>query len=144
MALLVLPESIMRIRIYAPHRFRSALWQRVAAWCALALVLLLNILAASPQAHAWIHGREFVYQLCNHDRENGVNGVASGSEQDHDDEEAGCVITQFAQGHFAHELAALFLVPDGFLCWEACREYHAQDFPATEFKYPFGCGPPVI
>lgn len=129
----------MRSRRNSRRQLRVALWQRWTAWGALGLVVLLDILAASPEAHAWVHGRQFVYQL----------GSAAGGDVDSnpdrhsDDDEVGCIVTKFAVGHVDSAPILLFAWPTTLVRPEYPWRWEAQFFPTADFRYPFCCGPPA-
>jgi len=125
---------------------RPACWQQAAAWCGLVLVGILNVLAVSPQAHAWVHGREYVYSFdASSDEDVPGNPLAAGADpQDHDhgEHEAGCVITQFAHGYFSHHLLALVLAPVGQLDLTRLRTPQDKLLRSVDIRLPFCCGPP--
>ena len=71
-------------------------FHRLTAVLGVALVLLLNVLAASPELHAWVHGRHEAAQHSAHDD-------APVGNADH-----ACAVTLFASG--VSLLLAFFLV----------------------------------
>jgi hypothetical protein len=67
--------------------------RRLVAAGALALVVLLNALAVSPEAHAWIHAHEHA-----HDVQHPHTHTCADAPPPIDDEAHVCAITLFAQG----------------------------------------------
>jgi hypothetical protein len=85
---------------------RPSLLARTVAPLAVALVLVLTVLAASPDLHERLHGQgPGAVGAAQHDRSSPGGGRA-------DDEEDGCVVTLFAQG-LVLPLALLVLVFSG-------------------------------
>ena len=107
-------------RLFLLHRFMAVL--------GVVLVLILMMLAVRRDWHE---------ALCHH------HGAHAQHANPTADDDAGCVVTHFAKGHF---LAALFLLlllvglvrTCAFLVQER-REY----FAAPTFQLPPVCGPPV-
>lgn len=66
---------------------RPSLLRRFTAVLGVVLVVLLNVLAASPELHAWVHGHEA------HAEHVGTAGEPVGA-----DDDSGCAITLFAHG----------------------------------------------
>lgn len=123
-----------------------AAWQRATVWSALALLALLNILAASPHAHAWFHGREALYDIAALvANAGGVDDESSGMGRDELYDEDGCVITKFGQGHFAFKLLLVVLVQLAEASKPVYPPVHdAVDLPAVDYELPFSRGPPRV
>lgn len=122
------------------HRFRSAVWRQASAWCALALVMMLIICAASPQAHAWVHGRQFVVESFGP----GASPRNAADAPVTTDDEAGCVITQFAQGWITHTLTLLVLLAMVWLVRFCPPLVESQICLAGIDELPRCCGPPAV
>jgi hypothetical protein len=82
------------------------------------LVLLLTVLAACPQLHAWLHGEKQV---------------------DADDH---CAVVLFAQGVTSVLAAALALVIALRVMAEVLPAPQSLLLEAPRFQLPPGCGPP--
>jgi hypothetical protein len=72
---------------------------RLTVVLGIALVLLLNVLAASPELHAWLHGQEQTPEHAGH-------GHARVGDADHE-----CAVTLFAHGVIALLFFCLLLRP---------------------------------
>jgi hypothetical protein len=70
---------------------RTTLLARSTASLAIVLVLVLSVLASSPELHERLHGHQATAAAAHHD-----GGVASGAKADDSDD--GCIVTLFAQG----------------------------------------------
>ena len=68
------------------HHHRPSLLNRLTAGLGVALVVLLTVLAASPELHAWVHGPQVTAEAAAH-------GHAPVGDADHD-----CAVTLFASG----------------------------------------------
>ena len=82
---------------------------RVTAVFGVALVLLLSVLAASPELHAWVHGHEDVAQA------DGPGHTPVG-DADHE-----CAVTLFASGVNLLLFVCLLLLGRGLICSNAFR-----------------------
>lgn len=129
----------MRQAFPSPGRLRPlALWQRVVARGAIGLVMALNFLAATPQAHAWLHA----------DAEEARSGPAGCAHAAADSsplgaasDDAGCVVTQFANGQVGGELATF--VFSAASCAQGNLPQPATPLVgSTDIQLPPGCGPP--
>ena len=91
-------------------------FHRVIAVLGVVLVILLNVFAASPQLHAWLHGHEPV-------AEHGGPGHEPVGDADHE-----CAVTLFAHGATGLLIFSLLL-----LAWSLARStvLHASDWLAT-------------
>ena len=119
-----------------------ALWQRLAASGCLGLVLVLNLLSASPELHAWLHEAHEAAEHgdCDHGHENEKAPVDHAA---HDDD-AACVITQFANGQVGAE-AALTVVVSATLREIAILPDRTAPFSGrSHVLLPPGCGPPQV
>ena len=101
----------------------TSLFGRVVAGGAVALVLLLAVMSASPAFHAWVHGRTVPQTQAGH----------------LDDD---CIVTQFAHGLLA-TTAALALVTTLRLISGLVRSCAVVTVPLPRFWLPPLCGPPV-
>jgi hypothetical protein len=136
----------------------SALPHRCLAVLAVALVLALDFLAVSPQAHAWLHGHApaaaAVGCTCPHDAPRTVPAPEVGAAPHESsaalpgtdaptDAEAGCIVSLFSAGHTGVLLAPVILAgPQLFLLGEIVVP-PASRRAATAHRFPPGCGPPV-
>ena len=77
---------------------QPSLPDRLTAVVAIALVVLLNVLAASPELHAWVHGQA-------QPSEHAGQGHAPVGDANHE-----CVVTTFAQGATALLFFCLLLL----------------------------------
>ena len=117
-----------------------ALWQRLAASGCLGLVLVLNLLSASPELHSWLHETEAV--AGDHGHGDCEGGDASTPAAHADD--AACVITQFANGQVGAE-AALTVVVSATLREIAILPDRTAPFSGrSHVLLPPGCGPPQV
>ena len=119
-----------------------ALWQRLVASGCLGLVLALNLLGSSPELHAWLHEAhaEAEHGDCEHGHE--AEQAPVGHAQ-HDDD-AACVITQFANGQVGAE-AALTVVVSATLRQIAILPDRTAPFAGrSHVLLPPGCGPPQV
>jgi len=119
-----------------------ALWQRLVASGCLGLVLALNLLSASPELHAWLHEAhaDAAHGDCEHGHE--AEQAPVGHAQ-HDDD-AACVITQFANGQVGAE-AALTVVVSATLHQIAILPDRTAPFVGrSHVLLPPGCGPPQV
>ena len=114
-----------------PNRPLSA-WRRLVASVGVGLIRWLDVLAASPEAHAWMHvtsGNEHAGHGCKHDRPQPAP-------------EHTCVVEAFAHGH-ADVGGAPTAVPVLVLREEGeTRTGLVLPAPAGSFRLPPGCGPP--
>jgi hypothetical protein len=101
----------------------AALFGRAVAAGAIALVLLLAVMAASPDLHAWVHGQT-VAQL----------------QTGHGDDD--CVVTQFSHG-LPTTTTAFAVVASLCLSAGRLRPYEVVLPPAPRFRLPPLCGPPA-
>lgn len=117
-----------------------ALWQRLVASGCLGLVLVLNLLGAAPELHSWLHETPAVAGDHGHgDCENGETSAPA----PHDDD-AACVITQFANGQVGAE-AALTVVASATLRQIAILPDRTAPFAGrSHVLLPPGCGPPQV
>lgn len=108
---------------------------RLIAGAGVALVLLLSVLAASPEAHEWIHGHgEHAGHGANAERTHHHNAA--------DTNEDGCVVTLFAHGVVAATIVAVLVVALFRLAAIATRPREAPGLPAPHYLLPPLCGPP--
>ena len=113
---------------------RSSLTRRFTALLGVALVLMLNVLAVTPEAHALVHQTEQAAHAghgCDHDQ------PADSSEHD-------CVIVAFAQGHADFGLAPVAVPPLAGQRLGALRAYHQSRSRSLDLRLPPGCGPPAV
>lgn len=131
------------------HHTKLPLLTRLTALAGSALVLLLTVLAASPQWHAFFHAAEHsarhavpAASTCpsGHDHHHGHPAPSL----PHADDEL-CVITQFAHG--ASELA---VAPSLLVAQPLARTGDALPLSvfcapsAPAYLLPPGCGPPAV
>jgi hypothetical protein len=108
---------------------------RLVAGAGVALVLLLNVLAACPEAHEWIHGHG----------ENAAHGATATGSHHHDTDqpdEDGCVVTLFAHGVITATIFAALIVALFRLVTVAARPGEALCLSAPPYLLPPLCGPP--
>lgn len=114
-----------------------AVWQRLVAGLALALVVGLNVFAVSPDLHAWLHA--------GHVEAGAHAGCSHGPVDEHlpESSDEGCVVTQFAQGQLGFEAPVVLTFA---LC--ASRTSSHPDATArravADLSLPPGCGPPAV
>jgi hypothetical protein len=148
-------------RLPTMNRLRRtpSLSTRLVAGAGIALVLLLNVLASSPEAHAWIHGgcgctannanaNGSVGQLLN---ALGASPAARAWIQNHsgthnhdpaNPHDDGCVVTLFAQGLVTATVFAALVIPLFRLIAVAVQPGGALRLPAPHYLLPPLCGPP--
>jgi hypothetical protein len=117
-----------------PRRTPSLL-TRFTAGAGVALVLLLNVLAASPEAHEWIHGHE----------EHAAHGASTTGAHPHDTDnpdDDGCVVTLFAHGVVTATVFAALIVALFRLVAVTAPPGEALCLPAPHYLLPPLCGPP--
>jgi hypothetical protein len=125
------------------------LFTRLTALASAALVLVLTILAASPQWHALLHPDEYsAYHApaaaptcpAGHHHSHGEPAPAL---PDSDDDEL-CVVTQFSQSQAALLVAALILAAQPLAAPAPPRPFSDFCAPsAPAHTLPPGCGPPL-
>ena len=115
-------------------RHTPSLLTRFTAGAGVALVLLLNVLAASPEAHEWIHGHE---ERAAH----GANTTGTHHHADQPDED-GCVVTLFAHGVITATIFAALMVALFRLVAVTARPGEALCLSAPRYLLPPLCGPP--
>ena len=98
-------------------------------------MLLLNVLAACPAAHEWIHGHE---EHAAHD------ATATGSHHHDADkpDEDGCVVTLFAHGVITATVFAALIIALFRLVAVAVQPGEALCLSAPPYLLPPLCGPP--
>ena len=101
-----------RFRLRPTHRL-------LAAGCA-ALILLLTILAASPELHQRFHHE---------------------TQPDRDD---GCAVVLFSLGITGAAAAAILVVVAQCLAEKVVTAPAGVDLTAPRFQHPPGCGPPAV
>lgn len=116
---------------------RSPSWrQQLTAYFAAAVVLMLTVLAVSPQLHDWVHGNGSA-PVKAHTSTPGYTAQVA----DHDD--SGCVVTIFANGVV---LAALGLMAIAAL-WQSANFILRMETAAyrqtPRYWLPPLCGPPL-
>ena len=114
------------------------LWKRCVAAGMAGLVFLLGLLAVHPDAHAWLHGglpqaTGHGHAGCNHDH----------PEPDAPEADAGCVITQFANGQLGLELDGLIVANAAERTESLLRERSHALVEASDHLLPPVCGPPA-
>lgn len=120
----------------------AALWQRIVASGCLGLVLALNLLAASPNLHAWLHETQAATE--HGDCEHGHGEKQAPASQTEHADDAACVITQFANGQVGAE-AALTVVVSATLRETATLPDRTAPFSGrSHVLLPPGCGPPQV
>ncbi|HXC01993.1 MAG TPA: hypothetical protein VNU49_05025 [Opitutaceae bacterium] len=105
---------------------------RLVAGAGIALVLLLNVLAACPAAHEWIHG---------HGEHAAHDATATGSHHPDADED-GCVVTLFAHGVITATIFAALIVALFRLVAVPARPGEALCLSVPRYWLPPLCGPP--
>jgi hypothetical protein len=116
-------------------RRTPSLSTRFFAGSGVALVLLLNVLAACPAAHEWIHGHG----------EHAAPGANATDAHHHDadqPDEDGCVVTLFAHGVITATIFAALIVALFRLVAVAARPGAALCLSAPHYLLPPLCGPP--
>lgn len=130
----------MKLRLRIARQRRAAVWQQAFAWGGLALIVILNVLAASPQAHAWVHGREFVVESYS-PKSPGGDQAGAPVDADH---EAGCVVTQFSHGWITHTLTLLVSLAAVWWVRFLAPSLASQIHSVATGELPRCCGPPVV
>jgi hypothetical protein len=116
---------------------RPSLAARMTAGLAIALVLLLTVLASSPELHERLHGRHA--EAASGAHQDGV--TANGAAADDDD---GCIVTLFAQG-IVLALALLVLAVTGRTLRNASIEHLDRLLPeATRYLHLPTQAPPLV
>ena len=126
------------------------LFTRLTALASSALVLLLTILAASPQWHALLHAAEHsahhapaAAATCP-DGHNHSHGKPAPALPDSDDDEL-CVVTQFSQSQAAILVAPVLLSREPLALRAAPFRQALFCAPsAPAHTLPPGCGPPLV
>lgn len=111
------------MRYSRPLLSPTGLFGRVVAGGAVALVLLLAVMSASPALHAWVHGQ-----------------TAAQTQVGYQDDD--CVVTQFAHGLLA-TTTALVLVAILHPISGLVRSCAVVTVPLPRFWLPPLCGPPT-
>jgi hypothetical protein len=118
------------------HLRRTPLpFTRLIAGAGVALVLLLSVLAACPEAHEWIHGHE------EHTAHDASTTGAHHHDADNPDDD-GCVVTLFAHGVITATVFAALIVALFRLVAVATPPGEALCLPAPHYLLPPLCGPP--
>lgn len=105
------------------------------------MVLMLTVLAASPAFHAWLHADTNVLAKCGHDH--GTTAPSPLKDREGADD-AGCVVTLFAQGGAELAFAPALLAAPPLRVLRDSRpsaDFCAPSAPAH--LLPPGCGPPL-
>lgn len=113
-------------------RRQFSLVHRLTALLGIALVLLLSVLAASPEAHEFLH----------HGGSLAEQQAPADSQPAHDDDD-GCAVVMFAHGHVLAAMVLLLLLLVGLVCLTTFDVEQALPLAAVDFELPPGCGPPV-
>jgi hypothetical protein len=108
---------------------------RFTAGAGVALLLLLNVLAACPEAHEWIHGHE---EHATH----GANATGSHHRDADKPDEDGCVVTLFAHGVITATVFAALIVALFRLVAVTAQPGEALCLSAPHYLLPPLCGPP--
>jgi hypothetical protein len=116
-------------------RRKPSLLTRLIAGAGVALVLLLNVLAASPEAHEWIHGH-------GEHAAHGANAAHTHRHNAADVDEDGCVVTLFAHGVVTATIFAVLAVALFRLVAIATQPGEALCLSAPHYLLPPLCGPP--
>jgi len=116
-------------------RRTPSLSTRLVAGAGVVLVLLLNVLAACPEAHEWIHGHE------GH-AAHGANATGSHHHDTDKPDEDGCVVTLFAHGVVTATVFAALIVALFRLVAVPARPGEAPCLYAPRYLLPPLCGPP--
>ena len=133
----VLENSPHRRQLAAGASLRRGGLARHSAgtWLMVVLVLVLDVLAASPAAHAWLHAHDHPAHACASHPHDADTPADDGAEQ-------GCVVFRFASGHALVEAPAPLPQPGAPVLspWRSLpAEPHCR---APRFLRPPGCGPP--
>jgi hypothetical protein len=129
-----LPYSL-RLHAMSHLRRTPSVSTRLVAGAGVALVLLLNVLAACPAAHEWIHGHE----------EHATHGANATGSQHHDGDqpdEDGCVVTLFAHGVVTATVFAALIVALSRLVAVPAQPGEAPCLSVPRYWLPPLCGPP--
>jgi hypothetical protein len=116
-------------------RRTPSLFTRLVAGAGVALVLLLNVLAACPEAHEWIHGHE-------EPAAHGANATGSHHHDADKPDEDGCVVTLFAHGVITATIFAAIIVALFRLVAITVQPGEALCLSAPPYWLPPLCGPP--
>jgi hypothetical protein len=123
----------MPVSQHAPERLR-----RFIAMGCFALVLLLDVLAVSPEAHAWFHAADSFDPACaGHDH---PHSDAPGT----DDSEHTCVVFAFAAGHALLERVSDLVEPARLVVTDRRRVFESIAPRPSRFLRPPACGPPGV
>ena len=117
--------------MFSPCRLPS-LPRRLTATLGIALVVLLNLLAAWPEAHQYLHRAE--------------HAAAEHSTSDHQpvgDDDDGCAVVLFAHGHVLAALMLFVLLLIGLVRIGSILPEHAPTLAAVDYRLPQSCGPPL-
>lgn len=131
----------MKSHLTRPNR-PAALWQRLVASGCLGLVLVLNLLAAAPQVHTWLHEAQAAAGHGDCEHSHGADAVPAG-QAEHDDDGA-CVITQFANGQVGCEAAVVVVSATLLREVAVLPDRVAALSGRPDLKLPPGCGPPLV
>ena len=149
--------------MHAMNRTPSPL-TRITAGVGVALVLLLNVLASSPEAHAWIHRHDgcaaqganngsSVARLLNVlgaspsarawiQNHGGANTGCAHNHNPANPDDDGCIVTLFAHGVVTASVFAAIAVALFRLATVAASPREALCFSAPRYLLPPLCGPP--
>jgi hypothetical protein len=108
---------------------------RFTAGAGVALILLLSVLVACPEAHEWIHGQ-------GEHAAHGTNATGSHHHDADQPDEDGCVVTLFAHGVITATIFAALIVALFRLIAVAARPGEAPCLSAPPYWLPPLCGPP--
>lgn len=128
----------------------DALWHRWVGLGCVELIALLNLLAVSPGAHAWLHAHPPPPSTaaCAHDHAPDPAGThdhdrSTGGAAD-DDDDRGCIVTQLAQGQLDSAAAPSIFVSGLRRVLAVLIAPVADARPhGLDLRLPPGCGPPA-
>lgn len=117
-----------------PHL--PALRRRLTALVAVVLVLVLDVLAVTPAAHAWLHGKTSGAACTCSDHRDSAAPAAG-------DAEDGCIVSVFAQGKVGEGPAVFQMEAPGEQRNDPVTAPPALRLATVAHRYPPGCGPPA-
>jgi len=119
-----------------------ALWRRLTALGSAGLTLVLSLFAANPEAHAWLHSHTDASHAAAH--ADCSHGHEDSSPVDAATDDAGCVITQFANGQVGCEVDPTAVFAAALQALATLADPGATFAGSADLQLPPGCGPPQV
>ncbi len=118
---------------------------RLTASLAATVVFLLTVLAVSPTLHAWVHGETLASSATGHGHAHGHNCPHHPAEPTAPEtDDAGCVVTLFAQGGSELATAPALLAPVSLRQIATLSVATVPVAAKPAHTLPPGCGPPAV